>query len=45
MYLDIGNFLYELQQESKYGDKITTKAAEFMKKNYPNIKGFTKRNI
>ena len=45
MYLDIGNFLYELQQESKYGDKITTKAAEFMKNNYPNIKGFTKRNI
>jgi len=45
MYLDVGNFLYNLQQESKYGDKITTKAAEFMKNNYPNIKGFTKRNI
>lgn len=45
MYLDVGNFLYNLQQQSKYGDKITTKAAEFMKNNYPNIKGFTKRNI
>ena len=45
MYLDIGKFLYGLQQERKYGDKITTKAAEFMKNNYPNIKGFTKRNI
>ena len=45
MYLDIGNFLYNLQQKSKYGDKITTKAAEFMKNNYPNIRGFTKRNI
>ena len=45
MYLDIGKFLYNMQQKSKYGDKITTKAAEFMKFNYPNIKGFTKRNI
>lgn len=45
MYLDVGKFLYDLQQESKYGDKITTKAAKFMKNNYPNIKGFTKRNI
>ena len=45
MYLDVGHFLYNLQQKSKYGDKITTKAAEYMKNNYPNIKGFTKRNI
>lgn len=45
MYLEIGKFLYDLQQQSEYGDKITTKAAEFMKYNYPNIKGFTKRNI
>ena len=45
MYFEIGNFLYNLQQKSKYGDKITTKVAEFMKKNHPNIKGFTKRNI
>ena len=45
LYLDVGKYLYELQQDSKYGDKITTKASEFMKNNYPNIKGFTKRNI
>jgi len=45
MYLDVGKFLYDLQQESKYSDKLTTKTAEFMKNNYPNIKGFTKRNI
>ena len=45
MYFDVGSFLYDLQQKSKYGDKITTKAAEFMKNNYPNVKGFTKRNI
>ncbi|MBR2840511.1 MAG: DUF1016 family protein [Bacilli bacterium] len=45
LYLDVGKFLFELQQKSKYGDKITIKASEFMKKNYPTIKGFTKRNI
>ena len=45
LYLDVGKYLFELQQNSKYGDKITTKAAEFMKNNNPTIKGFTKRNI
>ena len=45
LYLDVGKYLFDIQQESKYGDKITTKAAEFMKNNYPNRKGFTKRNI
>ena len=45
LYLDVGKYLFELQQDGKYGDKITTKASEFMKNNYPNIKGFTKRNI
>ena len=45
LYLDVGKYLFDLQQNSKYGDKITTKAADFMKNNYPNIKGFTKRNI
>ena len=45
LYLDVGRYLYELQQNSKFGDKITLKTADFMKNNYPNIKGFTKRNI
>lgn len=45
LYLDVGKFLYELQQGSKHGDKITERASNFMKSNYPNIKGFTKRNI
>ena len=45
LYLDVGKYLYDLQKDSQYGDKITTKAAEYMKNNYPNIKGFTKRNI
>lgn len=45
LFLEVGKFLYELKENGKYGDKITTKASEFMKNNYPNIKGFTKRNI
>ena len=45
LYFEVGKYLYELQKDSNYGDKITTKAANFMKNNYPNIKGFTKRNI
>lgn len=45
LYLEVGKFLYKLKKNSIYGDKITTKASEFMKNNYPNIRGFTKRNI
>ena len=45
LYLEVGKFLYELKENSNYGDKITTKASDFMKNNYPNIKWFTKRNI
>ena len=45
LYLEVGKFLYELKENTNYGDKITTKGSDFMKNNYPNIKGFTKRNI
>lgn len=45
LYLEVGKFLYELKEKSGYGDKITTKASEFMHDNYPNIKGFNKRNV
>ncbi len=45
LYLEVGKFLYELIENSNYGDKITTKAANFMKNNYSEIRGFTKRNI
>ncbi len=45
LYFEVGKFLYELKENSNYGDKITTKASNFMEINYPNIKGFTKRNI
>ena len=34
VYLEVGKFLYELRENSNYGDKITTKASDFMKNNY-----------
>ena len=45
LYKEVGKFLYKLIEKGSYGDKITTKAAEFMSTNYPNIKGFNKRNL
>ena len=45
LYLDIGKYLYELIENSNYGDKIIAKATKFMKNNYPTIKGFNKRNL
>lgn len=45
LYFDIGKLLYELIEYSHYGDKITTNVSEFMRNNYPSLKGFTKRNI
>ena len=31
-YFIVGEYLFDLQQGSNYGNKITTKAADFMKK-------------
>lgn len=45
LYLEVGQFLYELTQNSNYGDKVVDKAADFMKVNYPTIRGFNKRNL
>ena len=44
-YLEVGKFLYEVIEQSDYGDKVVEKAADFMITNYPNIKGYSKRNI
>ena len=45
LYLEVGQFLYELTQNGNYGDKVIDKAANFMKANYPVIRGFNKRNL
>lgn len=45
LYLEIGKYLSNLKENSRYGDKVTTKAADYIQTNYPCIKGFNKRNI
>lgn len=45
LYLDVGKFLYELIECGRYGDKVIDKAANFMKENYPEVKGFNRRNL
>lgn len=45
LYLEVGKFLYDIIENSNYGDKVIDKAAEFMKNNYPAIRGFNKRNL
>ena len=45
LYLEVGQFLYELIENGHYGDKVIDKTADFMKKNYPAVRGFNKRNL
>lgn len=45
LYWDVGKYLYELINESNYGDKIIDKVAFFIKDKHPTIKGFTRRNL
>lgn len=45
LYLDVGQFLYELIENSNYGDKVIDKTANFMMDNYPSIRDFNKRNL
>lgn len=45
LYFEIGKYLYKLIENSNYGDKIIVKASDFMRLNYPDIRGFNKRNL
>lgn len=45
LYLEVGKFLYDLVKNNNYGDKVIGKAADFMKTNYPTIRGFNRRNL
>lgn len=38
LYLDVEKYLYELIENSNYGDKIIVKATKFMKDNYLNTR-------
>ncbi len=45
MYMKIGEYLSEKILLSKYGDKIIDDLALFIKKEYPNLKGFNRRGL
>ncbi|MBP3255023.1 MAG: DUF1016 family protein [Clostridia bacterium] len=45
LYWDFGQYISEKVQDSNWGDKIIDKLVEFMKREYPTMKGFTKRGI
>jgi len=45
LYWDFGKYISEKVKDNNWGDKIVDKLAEFMKKNYPTMKGFDKRGI
>ena len=45
LYWDIGKYISEKINSSKWGDKIVEKLANFLNENYPNLKGFNKRGI
>ena len=45
LYWDFGKYISEKVNDSNWGDKIVDKLVEFMKKEYPTMKGFTRRGI
>lgn len=45
MYLDIGKYVSEQSQDKSYGDAFIQNLADFFEKNYPDLKGFTRRGL
>ena len=45
LYWDFGKYISEKVNDSNWGDKIVEKLVEFMKREYPTMKGFTRRGI
>ena len=45
LYLDFGKYISEKVNDSNLGDKIVNKLVDFMKREYPTMKGFNKRGI
>jgi len=45
LYWDFGKYISEKVNDSNWGDKIVDKLVEFMKREYPTMKGFNKRGI
>ena len=45
MYWEFGEYVSNRLVDSKWGEKIVTRLAEFMQKNYPTLQGFNKRGL
>lgn len=45
LYWDIGKYIVDLSKNASYGDKLVEGMASFIKKEYPDIRGFNKRNL
>ena len=45
LYWDFGRYISEKVNDSNWGDKIVDKLEDFMKREYPMMKGFNKRGI
>ena len=45
LYWNFGKYISEKVNDSNWGDKIVDKLVEFMKREYPTMKGFTRRGI
>ena len=45
LYWDFGKYISEKVNDNNWGDKIVDKLAEFMKREYPTMKGFNRAGI
>ena len=45
LYWDFGKYISEKVNDSNWGDKIVDKLVEFMKREYPTMRGFNRRGI
>ena len=45
MYCDIGKYISEHVESAAYGDSFVDGLADFLAKNYPDLKGFTRRGL
>lgn len=45
LYWQIGKTIIEQQQQASWGDKITKRLADDLKREFPDIKGFSLRNL
>ena len=45
MYRDIGKYISEHVESAVYGDSFVDRLADFFAKNYPDLKGFTRRGL